>query len=183
VIRVDEEPTVTVIAELAEGLQRILVALALQAHRRGRSRIAIGGLTVAQVSVLMTLRDRGPIQMTKLAAAERVPKSSISVAILRLETLGLVKRWRDTVDARLVFVALTHKGLAVVQTSLATRQEDAVTQPSRLSQAELEMLIKALAPLGRLADNVDRRTPAAASESTPHPVEIHSPPAGRASEH
>ena len=91
--------------------------------------------------------------MTKLAVVERVCAASITVAIGRLETLGLVKRSRDTADLRLVFVELTPKGRAVQRQSLAARQADAVTLLSRLSQAELDALTKALAPLERLADS------------------------------
>ena len=54
------QPTVADVAELAEALHRVLMALNLRAHRRDRSRLAIGDLTVAQLSILLTLRDQGP---------------------------------------------------------------------------------------------------------------------------
>jgi hypothetical protein len=47
VTMVEGEPTVADVAELAEGLYRVLTALILRAHRRDRSRLAIGDLTVA----------------------------------------------------------------------------------------------------------------------------------------
>jgi hypothetical protein len=83
---VEGEATVADVAELAEGLHRVLVALALRVHRRDRNRLAIGDVTVAQLSILFALRYQGPIRMTKLAAVERVRAPSISVAIRRLET-------------------------------------------------------------------------------------------------
>jgi DNA-binding MarR family transcriptional regulator len=165
VIIMEGELTVADVAELAEGLHRVLMALNLRAHRRDRSRVAIGDLTVAQLSILLTLRDQGPIRMTKLSVVERVCKPSITIAIRRLETLGLVKRSRDTADLRLVFVELTRKGLAVQRQSLANHQANAVTLLSRLSQAELDALTKALAPLERLADSADRRSPATSKVS------------------
>ena len=100
------QPTVADVTELAEALHRVLMALNLRAHRRDRSRLAIGDLTVAQLSILSTLRDQGPIRTSKLSVVERV----VTVAIRRLATLGLVKRSRDTADLRLVFVELTRKG-------------------------------------------------------------------------
>jgi DNA-binding MarR family transcriptional regulator len=81
---------------------------------------------------------------------------SLTLAIRRLEKLGLVKRSRDTADLRLVFVELTRKGLTVQRQSLVNHQANAVTPLSRLSQAELDALTKALAPLERLADSADR---------------------------
>lgn len=169
------------VAELAEGLHRVLMALILRAHRRDRGRVAIGEVTVAQLSILLTLRDHGPIRMAKLAALEQVCAPNITVAIRRLETLGLVRRSCDPADLRLVFVELTPKGLAVQRESLANHQTNAVTLLSRLSQAELGALTKALAPLERLANRADRRTPATAVRPALSPSAMLSWPAPRAS--
>jgi DNA-binding MarR family transcriptional regulator len=155
VITVESEPTIADVAELADELHRVLMALNLRAHRRNRSRLTIGDLTVAQLSILLTLRDQGPIRMKKLSVVERVCAPSLTVAIRRLETLGLVQRTRDTADLRLVFVELTPKGLAVQRESLANHQANAVTLLSRLSQAELDALTKAVAPLEQLAGHAD----------------------------
>jgi DNA-binding MarR family transcriptional regulator len=155
VITVASEPTVADVAELAEGLHRVLMALYLRAHRRDRSRLAIGDLTVAQLSILLTLRDQGRIRTKKLSVVERVCAPSLTMAIGRLESLGLVKRTRDTADLRLVFVELTPKGLAVQRESLANHQANAGALLSRLSQAERDALTKALAPLEQLAGHAD----------------------------
>jgi DNA-binding MarR family transcriptional regulator len=103
----------------------------------------------------LTLRDQGPIRMKKLSVVERVCAPSLTVAIRRLETLGLVQRTRDTADLRLVFVELTPKGLAVQRESLANHQANAVTLLSRLSKAELDALTKAVAPLEQLAGHAE----------------------------
>jgi DNA-binding MarR family transcriptional regulator len=155
VITVESEPAAADVAELAEGLHRVLMALYLRAHRRDRSRLAIGDLTVAQLSILLTLRDQGRIRTKKLSVVERVCAPSLTMAIGRLESLGLVKRTRDTADLRLVFVELTPEGLAAQRESLANHQANAVTLLSRLSQAELDVLTEALAPLELLAGHAD----------------------------
>ncbi|MCH5376162.1 MAG: MarR family transcriptional regulator, partial [Planctomycetes bacterium] len=46
-----------------------------------------GDLTLAQLSILLTLLDTGPIRMTELAARERVRTPTTTVAIRRLEKL------------------------------------------------------------------------------------------------
>ena len=63
-----------------------------------------GDLTLAQLSILVTLLDKGPIRMTDLAAHERVRTPTTTVAIRRLEKVGLVKRSRDPSDLRAVLV-------------------------------------------------------------------------------
>jgi DNA-binding MarR family transcriptional regulator len=152
---VASEPATADVAELAEGLHGVLMALYLRAHRRDRSRLAIGDLTVAQLSILLTLRDQGRIRTKKLSVVERICAPSLTMAIGRLESRGLVKRTRDTADLRLVFVELTPEGLAAQRESLANHQANAVTLLGRLSQAELDALTEALAPLELLAGNAD----------------------------
>jgi hypothetical protein len=57
----------------------------------------------------------------------------------------------------LVLVGITPKVLALYRESLANRQASAATLLSRHSQADLDSLTKALAPLERLAGHADTR--------------------------
>jgi DNA-binding MarR family transcriptional regulator len=139
------------VAELAEGLHRVLSKLVSVLRRGDTSRVATGDLTLAQLSILLTLIDCGPIRMTELAAHERVRTPTTTVAIRRLEKLGLVKRLRDHSDLRAVLVNITDKGLAVHRESLANRRAALAAMLSQLSDNDLETLTRALAPLERLA--------------------------------
>jgi DNA-binding MarR family transcriptional regulator len=146
--------TETQVTELAEGLHRVLSKLVSVLRRGDTSRVAsaTGDLTLAQLSILLTLIDRGPIRMTELAAHERVRTPTTTVAIRRLEKLGLVKRSKDQSDLRAVLVDITDKGLAVHRESLANRRAALAAMLSGLSEEDRELLLKALAPLDRLAD-------------------------------
>jgi len=86
-----------------------------------------------------------------LAAHERVRTPTTTVAIRRLEKLGLVKRSRDPSDLRAVLVDITPKGLAVHRESLANRRAALAAMLAQLSDDDLDTLTKALAPLERLA--------------------------------
>ena len=90
--------------------------------------------------------------MTELAAHERVRTPTTTVAIRRLEKLGLVKRSRDPSDLRAVLVDVTPRGLVHHRESLAARRAQLATLLSKLSEEDLETLTKALAPLERLAE-------------------------------
>ncbi|GBE63958.1 hypothetical protein MFM001_04200 [Mycobacterium sp. MFM001] len=149
----EREATVPEVTQLAEGLHRTLSKL-FSILRRGDPSAATataGELTLAQLSILVTLLDRGPIRMTDLAAHERVRTPTTTVAIRRLEKIGLVKRSRDPSDLRAVLVDITPRGLAVHRESLANRIAALAGMLSKLSESELETLTKALAPLERLA--------------------------------
>lgn len=152
------------VAELAEGLHHTLIKLFAILRRGDTSRDATGDLTLAQLSILYTLLGQGPIRMTELAAHERVRTPTTTVAIRRLEKIGLVKRSRDPSDLRAVLVDITPQGLAVHHEALANRQAVLCAMLNQLSECEVEALAKALAPLDRLAASEPVRSPASAAE-------------------
>ncbi|MCV7199041.1 MarR family winged helix-turn-helix transcriptional regulator [Mycobacterium angelicum] len=161
----DSEPTAPEVTELAEGLHRALSKL-FSILRRGDPNGAVAGeLTLAQLSILVTLLDRGPIRMTDLAAHERVRTPTTTVAIRRLEKIGLVKRSRDPSDLRAVLVDITPQGRAVHAESLANRHAALAAMLSQLSPSDLETLLKALAPLDRLAAGEPAASPDCPSRS------------------
>ena len=98
--------------ELAAELQRVLSKLFSVLRRGDANRGTAGDLTLAQLSILLTLLEKGPIRMTDLAAHERVRTPTTTVAIRRLEKLGLVKRSRDPSDLRAVLVEVTPAALS-----------------------------------------------------------------------
>ena len=139
------------LADLSADLQRVLSKL-FSVLRRGDHRGADGpDLTLAQLSILLTLLDQGPIRMTELAAHERVRTPTTTVAIRRLEKLGLVKRSRDPSDLRAVLVEITPKGHAQHAESLAARRASLANMLRRLSPEDVQVLESALGPLSRLA--------------------------------
>src|SRR4029079_12655090 len=140
------------VGELAGELQRVLSKVFSVLRRGDTNRNEAGDLTLAQLSILLTLLAQGPIRMRELAAHERVRTPTTTVAIRRLEKLGLVKRSRDPSDLRAVLVDITPKGLAQHRESLAARQAQLAALLGKLSPEDLETLTKALAPLERLAE-------------------------------
>jgi DNA-binding MarR family transcriptional regulator len=147
---VETEPQV---AELAGELQRVLSRVFSVLRRSDPTRdAATNDLTLAQLSILLTLLEQGPIRMTELAAHERVRTPTTTVAIRRLEKLGLVKRSRDPSDLRAVLVDITPEGLAQHQEALANRRAFLGTLLAKLGPEELETLSKALVPLERIAE-------------------------------
>ena len=148
----DSETPTAEVADLAQGLHRALSKL-FSILRRGdpSATAAAGELTLAQLSILVTLLDQGPIRMTDLAAHERVRTPTTTVAIRRLEKIGLVKRSRDPSDLRAVLVDITPRGRAVHSESLANRYAALAAMLSQLPASDLNTLTEALAPLERLA--------------------------------
>ncbi|QYL26018.1 MarR family protein [Mycobacterium shottsii] len=150
-IMADSESAAPEVTELAEGLHRALSKLFSILRRGDPNGVVAGELTLAQLSILVTLLDRGPIRMTDLAAHERVRTPTTTVAIRRLEKIGLVKRSRDPSDLRAVLVDITPQGRSVHAESLANRHAALAAMLDQLPHSDLETLMTALIPLERLA--------------------------------
>ena len=149
---VETEPQVT---ELAGELQATLSKLFSVLRRTDSNRNTTepgADLTLAQLSILLTLLDQGPMRMTELAAHERVRTPTTTVAIRRLEKLGLVKRSRDPSDLRAVLVEVTPRGLVQHREALAARRAALAAMLGKLTEDDVETLTKALGPMERLAD-------------------------------
>lgn len=155
----DSEFTAPEVTQLAEGLHRALSKLISMLRRGDPNGAAAGDLTLAQLSILVTLLDQGPIRMTDLAAHERVRTPTTTVAIRRLEKIGLVNR----PPLRAVLVDITPQGRAVHGESLANRRAALAALLSQLPRSDLETLRKALAPLERLASGEPASGPASNS--------------------
>jgi DNA-binding MarR family transcriptional regulator len=143
------------VIDLASDLQRVLSKLFTVLRRGDASRLARPDLTLAQLSILLTLLDCGPIRMTELAARERVRTPTTTVAIRRMEKLGLVRRSPDPSDLRAVLVEVTPEGLVQHRDALETRRAHLATILLKLSDEERSNLIQALKPLQHLADAED----------------------------
>ena len=145
----------TQVAVLAGDLQRVLSKLFNVLRRADTQRGPRPDLTLAQISILLTLLDSGPILMTELATRERVRTPTTTVAIRRLEKVGLVKRSRDPSDMRAVLVEVTPEGQVQYTEALDARRTQLAMMLGKLSDEERQNLTNALKPLERLADTED----------------------------
>ncbi|CAN5544004.1 MarR family transcriptional regulator [soil metagenome] len=146
-------------AALDTDLQQVLMKLWLflrrgQSHHLKRG----GGLTMSQLSILLTLFDQGPMRLASLAAHERLRAPTITVAIRRLEKLGLVERSSDPTDHRAVLIAVTPLGLSHHRQALAERLAVLAVALAALSEDERDAIDRVLGPLERLALLADARS-------------------------
>ncbi|HET6505451.1 MAG TPA: MarR family transcriptional regulator [Baekduia sp.] len=134
---------------LAEQLEAALVVLwaDLLAH-------TAGDLSRTGASVLNTLRD-GPRRITELAAIQNVAQPTMTVAVQRLETRGLVSRERAADDRRATNVVLTDAGRAKLAGRHAARAAALQARLAALSDDERAALHAALPALSTLASSQD----------------------------
>jgi DNA-binding MarR family transcriptional regulator len=95
---------------IVQGLRRIVKAL----HTYSQDVRSGYGLTGPQLWALKTLQRQGQMPAGLLAGALVVNQSSISALVDRLARRGLVRRIRGRDDRRVVKIALTGRGRALV---------------------------------------------------------------------
>ena len=110
------------------------------------------GVNAASFDVLAALRRSGaPYRKTgsALAAGSLLSSAGVTFRLDRLEQAGLIERQRDSEDRRVVYSALTEKGLELIDAAIADHLEIEHAMLAGLSESEREQLAGLLAKLER----------------------------------
>lgn len=154
------------------ALRRIIRATDLHSKRVRRE----SGLTVPQVVLLRAIEALGEVSGRALAEEVSLSQSTVSTILDRLESRGLVERYRSPNDRRVVHVRLTALGREALERApalLHVRFIEALEQlPVPERKTILESLERVAAMMG--AESVDaaplldvEASPAANGEATP----------------
>jgi DNA-binding MarR family transcriptional regulator len=120
--------TSTDVATLAARLRLDATRLA----RRLRQQADVG-LSPSQLSALASIERHGPLTLGALADEERVAPPSVTKVVTKLEAAGLVARAVDAVDRRVVRVATTPAGDALLA---EVRQRKDVWLAARIAELD-----------------------------------------------
>ena len=115
------------------------------------------GLSDSDFRVLEALLHKGPLPVNVLGPKVFLTPGSISVAVDRLHSRGLVTRVESEADRRVRIVDLTSKGRTLIEQVFAAhaREIEALTQV--LEPEERKRVTKALKKLGKhAADRLER---------------------------
>ena len=137
--------------EIAEALPRraaMLAHLFIRHSRLGISRTEIGVLRAAYEQ---------PQRITALAAAEGVTQPAITLLVNRMEGRGWVTRETDSVDRRVVLVALTAEGRAAFEELRAEYRALLHEEMATLGDDDVEVLARAIEVLDHLVDRLTER--------------------------
>lgn len=136
---------------LAERLRLAVTRLARRLRQQSEP-----GASPTQLAVLATVERAGPITLGDLAAAERVQPPTITVAVGRLEALGLVRREPDEVDRRVVRVRIDTAGRRLLARNRSRKTAYLEQRLRSLSADEHATLDAAVAILDRILAGRDR---------------------------
>jgi DNA-binding MarR family transcriptional regulator len=114
-------------------------------------------VTVTQHRVLVLLAARGDLTIGDLAVGLGVNPSSATRYCDRLQRLGLVERTPSVEDRRVVRVALTPSGAALVHAVTARRRAEVEKVLDRMSVADTQAVLEALHAFNGAAGELEDR--------------------------
>ncbi len=128
-----------------------------------RSLSPASGLSMTAAATLAGIERLGPQRLTLLAAREGVTQPAMTQLISRLEESGLVRREPSPDDGRVVMVAITEHGRAMLAHRRSARAERLAGIIAQLSPEHRAALYAALPALDALASVPREDDPARAT--------------------
>lgn len=116
-------------------------------------------VSLPQVHVLMRLQEGGPTMVSELAHALGTSIPSASSLVDRMEEHGLVDRVRNEIDRRVVHVAISERGRAVVEEFGGPKRVQLQRLLGTMSVRELQDVIRGVEALCRGLDRVQTVSP------------------------
>lgn len=131
--------------------------LLMKAHRAVEAHalrsVEAQGICLSDFGVLEALLHKGPLSAGALGGKISLTSGSVTAAIDRLESRGLVERRGDDRDRRTRIVHLTPDGRKLIRRLFERHESDMARAVSLLSAGELESLARGLRKLGRSAED------------------------------
>ncbi|MGE6346225.1 MarR family winged helix-turn-helix transcriptional regulator [Bacillus mycoides] len=125
-----------------DKIQALTFAIGKKMQTELLEQMQASGLTPPQFYILKILDHYGASRATQLAEKMYVKPSAITVMTDRLIDHGLVERYHDDNDRRVVIIELTKKGKATVEEAMAARNEHIAKYFSHLELQEREDLLR-----------------------------------------
>lgn len=127
-----------------DGLEMLLREINHIMNLYTRSYLNRANMTMARFWVMNKLSVGGPITMKELQKELLLAPGTLTGLVDNLVSDGLVERWRDGDDRRLVYLKLTQKGDALLKDILKYRTAILADVLKNIDGLDLERLIQGL---------------------------------------
>lgn len=101
------------------------------------------GISAPRLSALSTVAFGEPRTIGQMASMEQVKPPTMTRMVAALEAEGLIRRWSDTSDRRVVWVEATSKGRSVIERGRERRVAFLAAHLTELDQSDLRALARA----------------------------------------
>jgi DNA-binding MarR family transcriptional regulator len=122
------------------ALRRIIRATDLHSRQLARDT----GLTTPQAVVLQAVRDCGEVTTGQLSRRVSLSQATVTTILDRLESRGLVERYRSNADRRIVHSRLTRQGRTILRQAPPLLHERFAAAFQQLSPARQSRLLATL---------------------------------------
>ena len=112
-------------------------------------------VSTPQLNCLLTLYEYGPLPPSRIADYIMVKSSTITGIVDRLEQKGLVSRYRNSPDRRVITIELTETGRKLAENAPPPIQQKIVDGLKRLPEDEVNQIVFGLTKLTDLLDVQD----------------------------
>ncbi len=112
-------------------------------------------ISAPQLNCLLTLYENGPLPPSRIANHIMVKSSTITGIVDRLEQKGLVARFRNSPDRRVITIELTDAGKKLAEHAPPPIQQKIVDGLKRLSEDDIKQIVLGLTKLTDLLDFQD----------------------------
>jgi DNA-binding MarR family transcriptional regulator len=126
--------------EVVTALRRIIQASDLHSKHLFK----ISGLTSPQVIVLQSIRDLGEVTTGQVSQRVNLSQGTVTSILDRLESRGLIERYRSIADRRVVHARLTKRGRAVLRKAPPLLHERFIKAFAALSPSQQERIVSVL---------------------------------------
>ena len=139
--------------EVLAALRRIIRATDLQSKYLFKT----SGLTIPQVLVLQSIRDLGEVTTGQVSERVNLSQGTVTSILDRLESRGLIERYRSISDRRVVHARLTKPGHAVLRQAPPLLHERFVAAFAALDAGKQERIIRTLKEVAEMmgAEHLD----------------------------
>jgi DNA-binding MarR family transcriptional regulator len=107
-------------------------------------------LTSAQIKLLTSFSDKDELTMTELSRNLGVSKPTMTAMVDRLVNSRMVKRWRDSIDRRVVRARLTDLGCKTLRMLVRIRRKEMERILRNLSEEEMQGFLTSIEMVARL---------------------------------
>jgi MarR family 2-MHQ and catechol resistance regulon transcriptional repressor len=133
----------------------LVMIKAMQAiSRYALANLEESGLGDSDFRILEVLLHKGPLPVNVIGPKVNLTPGSISVAVDRLVSKGLVSRVESAEDRRIRIVALTHRGKGVITPIFRAHAATMEKIFAGLSSGELRLLEQSLKQIGKQAESL-----------------------------
>ncbi len=112
-------------------------------------------VSAPQLNCLLSLYENGPLPPSKIAKYIMVKSSTVTGIVDRLEQKGLVKRFRNSPDRRIITIELTDSGKNLAKNAPPPIQQKIIDGLKKVSKDELDQVILSLTKLTDMLDVQD----------------------------